>query len=889
MWCRSGVSGSVVVASFLSPNLRKLKMAGRKQRGRSWPRGYRGSGRGIDRGRGSNNSAGGRGRGRGRGGQGHVVTSDNVDDFTIRTFHPSNRRDDGRERGGKLASLDDTNNHSGYQSPVRGTTIYRGNNFRYSTGWLDGHVDSSSSRERARIRHLDSKLRRGEASLSQLLYEDRPLRKPIVFVQSKFTPTLFLNQEDIFKPVAEAAGQGEGSVPTAGRIFRTFHLGDEQPNSHESPSDVEELLEIDFEDLGKVMKEVEGVAATSKKVALTSVYKAENKAAIATVGERFTGVCLDNKPSVVRDSPPLASHVERPEARILGEDMDEDDDEIIVYVAPHPRNGKLAPNLNHPSSAAVITPPPQADRGPAATYPHRETGVPPHKRNTPSPAELIPEPSLALSHSPSTSTLMFGDVSSPVSGSPGTSRRGRYPPRTSRRRMRQRTTFGLFGAMHAEAALHELDPLRDGFDPDLDRGGSTSDESAEDGGMVVDRDVDVCAMQAFVNTMSTAGMAHVSADDLEDEARIRAEEEEEEKSNVKSGAESDGSSIEDDTESELPGDAHVLKPAGEGELGLGDSPFADEDESTSDEGETPKELFQMRLERLRKRTEGRPIRDVLQDELDQAFEVDEDSEDSVFAEGFFHNDEILRARDRILPYVCSRVLCAGRNKNTSIPEELYDQWERDRAKKAERKRLRDLERMAAALDPFMTRKGGKKARKARLAAALAAPVTLETVVGYMRRFVADIGGARTLPLPPMGREMRKSVHELAEAFKLKSKSQGKGVGRFTSLIKTTFSGITVNEEKVTRILGRSSSPPFHATHRGERGKGRAGRARPRDGEVVGEAAPKLNGSNIGFRMLSAMGWEEGHQIGVVGGLEAPLVAVIKTTKLGLGASTHSRG
>jgi hypothetical protein len=239
MWCRSGVSGSVVVAvarscvitqsqdaililpSFLSPNLRKLKMAGRKQRGRSWPRGYRGSGRGIDRGRGSNNSAGGRGRGRGRGGQGHVVTSDNVDDFTIRTFRtsipsghleysftvrvdPSNRRDDGRERGGKLASLDDTNNHSGYQSPVRGTTIYRGNNFRYSTGWLDGHVDSSSSRERARIHHLDSKLRRGEASLSQLLYEDRPLRKPIVFVQSKFTPTLFLNQEDIFKPVAEA-------------------------------------------------------------------------------------------------------------------------------------------------------------------------------------------------------------------------------------------------------------------------------------------------------------------------------------------------------------------------------------------------------------------------------------------------------------------------------------------------------------------------------------------------------------------------------------------------------------------------------------------------------------------------------------------------------------
>jgi hypothetical protein len=37
-------------------------------------------------------------------------------------------------------------------------------------------------------------------------------------------------------------------------------------------------------------------------------------------------------------------------------------------------------------------------------------------------------------------------------------------------------------------------------------------------------------------------------------------------------------------------------------------------------------------------------------------------------------------------------------------------------------------------------------------------------------------------------------------------------------------------------------------------------------------------------MLSAMGWEEGDQIGLAGGLEAPLVAVVKTTKLGLGAS-----
>jgi hypothetical protein len=248
----------------------------------------------------------------------------------------------------------------------------------------------------------------------------------------------------------------------------------------------------------------------------------------------------------------------------------------------------------------------------------------------------------------------------------------------------------------------------------------------------------------------------------------------------------------------------------------------------------------------------------------------------------------------------------GPKKNKFIPEELREQWERDRAKKAERRRLRELERSAAALDPFTTKKGGKKkkAGKARQTAALASSISLETIVGYMRRFVADIGGARTLPLPPMDRKLRKSVHELAHAFKLNSKSKNNGAARFTTLMKTTLSGVDVDEKAISQISGKSSS---YVTHEGGKGKGRASRIRPRDGEVVGEvrlfcrdqsganllivlfvkAAPKLDGSNIGFQMLSAMGWEEGSRIGTVGGLEAPLVAVIKTTKLGLGANRGS--
>lgn len=44
------------------------------------------------------------------------------------------------------------------------------------------------------------------APLSQQLYEERPLLRPITFVKSKLTPTLFLDEEEIFEPVVEAAG-----------------------------------------------------------------------------------------------------------------------------------------------------------------------------------------------------------------------------------------------------------------------------------------------------------------------------------------------------------------------------------------------------------------------------------------------------------------------------------------------------------------------------------------------------------------------------------------------------------------------------------------------------------------------------------------------------------
>lgn len=55
-------------------------------------------------------------------------------------------------------------------------------------------------------RNLASKLRAG-APLSKLLYEDRPLLRPIVFVRSVLTATLFEEEEELLRPLAEDVGK----------------------------------------------------------------------------------------------------------------------------------------------------------------------------------------------------------------------------------------------------------------------------------------------------------------------------------------------------------------------------------------------------------------------------------------------------------------------------------------------------------------------------------------------------------------------------------------------------------------------------------------------------------------------------------------------------------
>ena len=283
-----------------------------------------------------------------------------------------------------------------------------------------------------------------------------------------------------------------------------------------------------------------------------------------------------------------------------------------------------------------------------------------------------------------------------------------------------------------------------------------------------------------------------------------------------------------------------------------------------------------------------------------------------------------------------------------LPTELQEQWEKDRLKKAKKKSERELARLEAALDPLVTPKGGKKSKKAMITAARLDPsieiprriVDMTLVEQQIRRFLAN-KDKTDMALPACDRSTRKKIHNLAALFGLKSKSKDGALGRYTTLFKAKHSGKNVDEQKVARMMQGFkyrasydvSDDDWDDRGKGEgkgKGKGKAkgkgkgkdkgkskkekdqsGHLKTKEGDVVGhvrawsliesgspgfglinglflQAAPKIAETNIGFMMLESMGWSDGAAIGLSGGLEAPITAVIKKTKLGLGANGNAK-
>ena len=139
------------------------------------------------------------------------------------------------------------------------------------------------------------------------------------------------------------------------------------------------------------------------------------------------------------------------------------------------------------------------------------------------------------------------------------------------------------------------------------------------------------------------------------------------------------------------------------------------------------------------------------------------------------------------------------------------------------------------------------------------------------------------------------VHEIANIFKLKSKSIGGGKSRFPILYRTPRT-MEYKEETLNAVKSVLSSDRFLPRMdrakrkdvligRGRRGGHANGGVSYRDGEVVGAAAPEIGQENRGRTMLEKMGWSTGTALGALNnsrGLVLPVAQVIKTNRSGLG-------
>ncbi|OBT90873.1 hypothetical protein VE02_00477 [Pseudogymnoascus sp. 03VT05] len=211
---------------------------------------------------------------------------------------------------------------------------------------------------------------------------------------------------------------------------------------------------------------------------------------------------------------------------------------------------------------------------------------------------------------------------------------------------------------------------------------------------------------------------------------------------------------------------------------------------------------------------------------------------------------------------------------------MQSAWENDRVKKKQRKEDREHRRALGVL--------GIHPDKPDLSMKYKEGMGIMAIKEEIRLFL--IGKNTTLALPPMDKKDRIVVHEIANAFNLKSKSVGAERKRFPVLYRTHRTS-AYNENVFTSVERRISrrffprmdvkgKNPMAKTSSGFRGT--AGGYK--DGDVVGGSAPELGVENRGRAMMEKMGWSSGTALGALNnkGILQPVSHVVKTTKAGLG-------
>ncbi|KAI1411483.1 hypothetical protein F5Y13DRAFT_165056 [Hypoxylon sp. FL1857] len=227
--------------------------------------------------------------------------------------------------------------------------------------------------------------------------------------------------------------------------------------------------------------------------------------------------------------------------------------------------------------------------------------------------------------------------------------------------------------------------------------------------------------------------------------------------------------------------------------------------------------------------------------------------------------------------------------DSELEEAMRSTWQKDRLKKAEKKKAREELRSQGLL--------GKNVNPDDLRVKYLGGMSLDDLANELEMFL--LGSQEQLILPPLDKGARKTIHAIANKLKIKSQSAGKGKDRYPVLYRTKA---TLPFDQVTfdRIFGRVKQAWFPRVDVDDeivnkarvlrRAEARNGKSRIkssltyRDGDVVGQHAAEIGAENKGRAMLEKMGWSKGMALGTGEnkGIMVPITHVVKKSKAGLG-------
>ncbi|KAF9231838.1 hypothetical protein BU15DRAFT_67991 [Melanogaster broomeanus] len=811
-----------------------------------------------------------------------------------------------------------------------------------------------------------------DSPLSNMLDSERPFLKPIKFVRSTFTPFLFQRSEELPQPLSEEVGPDGRACCSGVNGIQRFFPADSEPEDEAS----NQLQEIDFADPGRIRAEIDAVAAVNKHGDPRTLWK---RSIVQTWLWFAPPINAGDHKHLLENTPSRRRSLMTPSRSLLTGEVRATVPQEPTEALDQSANGTFAqvPDVlvveeeSPPSScgsvdASVATP--SASVMPAAPQIPAEVSLP-----KPPAADSCPPDAALTDNSPQlfvidtertrpfTKRLASDVILVDRSGGgemPGEEeelivyvvpirgravhhlfQRSRASNSPLRYYLRERPPLSPWARLREEDQRERWHPkweTRRRGDSEVDRGTDgegtrrgDGDEAVDEvssglGGMDLDPDVELCmdAMKGFLTSMGVEGSRFVTMDDIEDEARMRREDEEDQGGPTGSSVseprdedeDEDKEEHEENEEEEAFNIEELLIAESEQEV----NHMVDDNDNDNTPTTAKERLlgssFQARLRKIRARGWGKLSKVARQ--TSDADHSDHPPDDGFAprkggAEAQLDNTatsslDKTESNGNSSSATCTKTRTSMTSMSPWTPNQsLYPQKKASRPKakpgtlstnyklNGNATEPRKLNTNAnAGVDPFSNHKGGKKAHKAMLAASKLNPEDLFSMVpnaivdmasleAQIRRFVDDIGGKSSMALPAMDKASRKKAHELAAAFGLSSQSKGNGVRRYTTLMKT---GI-VKEGKVKAILKRFGNTFDRAYDRKNGGDSRGRLPRHREGDEVGKEAPKIGQSNIGFRMLASM-CSEGDRIGgnASVGIEAPVTAIIKNSKLGLGAT-----